>query len=252
MEEFIIKIDTGKNSSNDTDTKVPIDLVIEPGLLPETRHILPRFQVSGWLAHYPHFLEKKIHRNPRNLLSHVQRILLHHAKKDASATYGALIDLFLVLGQQGGALRKNLLEKTSNLLVEDQRLFLSEHIDSGLKAKHLTSSISGTCLSKGTDGDLAIVNRTDIDELESSSPLMLAREYLRQGNPSTACLLLEGSLENDPGQEDICKELLTLYRDHSMRDAFFKTYSTMIGRQLASAEKWQETEQFFQGLKNNG
>jgi len=252
MEEFIIKTDVEENSNNDVAAKSPADFVIEPGLLPETRRLLPSFQVSGWLAHYPHFLEKKIHRNPRNLLSHVQRTLLQHAKRDANATYGALIDLFLVLGPRGRALRKNLLKKTSDLLSEDQRLLLSRHLDPGLEAKHLPSTIPDTCLSMSTNGDLMIVDRTDIDEAKMISPLLLAREYLKQGKPSAARLLLEGSLENDPGQEDICKELLKLYRDHSMQDAFFKTYNTMIGRRLASAEKWQETEQFFQGLKSNG
>ena len=249
MEEFIIKIDTEENPVNDTQAKIPADFVIEPGLLPETRRLVPNFQTSGWLAHYPHFLEKKIHRNPRNLLSHVQRTLLHHSKSDANATYGALIDLYLVLGSRGRALRKNLLEKTKALFSENQLSFLSQHLDSGLKAEHLTSAISGTCLSAGTDGDLMIVNRTDIDKAENANPLMLAREYLKQKDPSTARTLLEGSLQTDPGQEDNCEELLKLYRDHSMRDAFLKTYSTLIGRQLASSEKWQETEQFFQGVK---
>ena len=252
MEEFIVKISPEESSSNDADVKPPADYIIEPGLLPETRQITPSFQVSGWLAHYPSFLEKKIHRNPRNLLSHVQRTILHHAKRDADATYGALVDLYLVLGPRGRGLRENLLEKTKNLLSKKQFSFLSEHIDSGLKAEHITSSISDSCLSRNTGEDLMIVNRTDIGETESTGPLMLARKYIKHGDPSEAQVLLEGALENDAGQEDICEELLTLYRDHSMQEAFFKTYNTMIGRQLASANKWRETEQFFQGLKTNG
>lgn len=252
MEEFIVKISAEGNSSNDEEVNPPANYVIEPGLLPETRQITPSFQVSGWLAHYPDFLEKKIHRNPRNLLSHVQRTLLHHAKRDADATYGALVDLCLVLGPGGHGLRENLLEKTKNLLSKKQLSFLSKHIDSGLKAEHITSPISDSCLSRNTGEDLMIVNRTDIGETENTRPLVLARKYIKHGDPSAAQVLLEGALENDPGQEDICEELLTLYRDHSMREAFLKTYNTMIGRELASANKWRETEQFFQGLKTNG
>lgn len=252
MEEFIVKISPEESSGNDADVKPPAHYIIEPGLLPETRRLLPSFQVSGWLAHYPHFLENKIHRNPRNLLSHVQRTLLHHAKKDADATYGALVDLYLVLGPGGRGLRENLLEKTKTLLSKKQLSFLSEYIDSGLKAEHITSSISDSCLSRNTGEDFMIVNRTDIGETETTGPLALARRYIKHGDPSAAQVLLEGALENDPGQEDICEELLTLYREHSMREAFFKTYNSLIGRQLASAKKWQETEQFFQGLKTNG
>ncbi len=250
MEEFIVKTNSENNSSNDADIKPPKDYVVEPGLLPETRQLVPNFPVSGWLAHYPRFLEKKIHRNPHNLLTHVQRILLHHATKKTTATYGALIDLYWVLGSRGQALRKNLLNKTKDILSKEQLTFLSEHIESGLNTKNLTASIPGACLPKHIGGEQRIINRTDIDETENTPPIALAQEYLHQGDPSTACLILESALENDPCQEDICEELLTLYRDHSMHDAFTKTYNTMLGRRLASTKKWQETERFFQGLKN--
>jgi hypothetical protein len=253
MEEFIIKKDPQSGANKKSRNKLPPSYVIEPGLLPETRRILPNFKVSGWLAHYPRFLAKKVHRNPRNLLSHVQRTRLHHALGNANATFGALTDLYLVLGSKGRSLRKNLLEKTRDLLSEDQRHFLSKHLDSGLTAQHLTSSTPNTYLPGSANGNLTIVNRTNnTNEPHHSDPLLLSREYIKEGDPFTARLILEITLASDPGQKDICKELLELYRDQSMRSAFFKTYNSLIGRQLALADQWRETEHFFRDQDNNG
>lgn len=252
MDEFIVKISPEENSANSAEIKSASGYVIEPGLLPESRSILPSFQVSGWQADYPRFLEKRVQRNPRNLLSHVQRTLLHQSMGNAEATYGALIDLYLVLGSRGHALRKNLLEQASDLLSEDQLNFLSEHVDSGLSREHIKSSIPDACLSKSTSGDLTIVNRAGINEADNTDPLALAHQYLKLKDPSAAQLILEGALENDPGREDICKELLTLYRDHSWKDAFFKTYNELLGRKLAVPDEWRQTEQFFLELQNNG
>jgi len=253
MEEFVVKKDSQGSTNKKARSKLPSNYVIEPGLLPETRHILPNFKVSGWLAHYPRFLAKKVHRNPRNLLSHVQRTRLHHALGDANATFGALADLYLVLGSKGRSLRENLLEKTRDLLSEDQRHFLSKHLDSGLTTQHFTSSISNASLPGSADGNLTIVNRTNnTSEPHHSDPLLLSREYIKEGDPFTARLILETTLASDPGQKDICKELLKLYRDQSMRSAFFKTYNALIGRQLALADQWRETEHFFRDQNNNG
>jgi hypothetical protein len=253
MNEFIVRIKPEGESAADKEIESQAaDYVVEPGLLPESRRLLPSFQVSGWLTGYPSFLEKRIHRNPRDLLSHVQRTLLEHIKRDAHATYGALIDLYLALGPRGYDLRKNLLNKTKDLLAEDQFLFLSEHLDSGLKAEHLKSPVSGACLSKGAVGNLTIVNRSNAGKSKSSDPMTLAREYLKQKDASTAQVILEGALDNDPGQKDICQALLTIYREHLQQDAFFKTYYTLLGRRLAIPDKWKETEQFFLSLKNNG
>lgn len=258
MDEFIVKVNSEENPDNaaktgtDKNNSVGKAYVIEPSLLPESRSILPSFQVSGWLASYPHFLEKRVQRNPRNLLSHVQRTLLHFSMGKADATYGALVDLFLILGPRGPALRENLLGKTKGLLSEDQFHFLSTRIDAGLKTEDVKSSVAGACLAKISSGDLNIVNRTDIDAVDSSDPLTLARECLQQKDPAAAQLILEGALENDPGQEDVCKDLLTLYRENSMSDAFSRTYNSLLGRRLAVAELWRETEQFLQDAKSNG
>jgi hypothetical protein len=58
-------------------------------------------------------------------------------------------------------------------------------------------------------------------------------------------IILENALHHDPGDAEVCRKLLELYKQQNTREAFYRTYSTHIGRHLALPEVWSETEKFF-------
>ena len=105
MELFVVK-----KGSTDADSAQPrVSYTIEPSLFPVTGRLQPIYGNEGWQSAYRRHLERKIQRNPRDLLAHTRRILLNYEARDEKACYGALIDLFLILGSRGLAIRENLL-----------------------------------------------------------------------------------------------------------------------------------------------
>ena len=244
MKEFIVKIGQDNTASESGSKSFAAEFVPELSLLPESHRILPDYQIKAWRYKYPDHLEKRLRRNPRDLLSHVQRILLHRAQKKPDQTYGALLDLFLVLGSRGQALRKNILKRCRKLLAEKHYRFLKDHLETGLYKDFIRDSVNYSFLSPGTTGNPAIVanNKTQQSDWEA---ILLARHYLAKNNILAAQRLLKLVLQTDPGNAVICRELLSLYRLHNLPEAFFETYYSLLGRQLALPENWRAAEQFF-------
>jgi hypothetical protein len=58
-------------------------------------------------------------------------------------------------------------------------------------------------------------------------------------------VMLEDALQHDPGDEAVCRELLSLYKKYDAQEAFYRTYTGLIGRCLAVPELWQDTEKLF-------
>ena len=73
----------------------------------------------------------------------------------------------------------------------------------------------------------------------ASVPLELARQAIAAGRDDAAQLLLEGALDEDPGDVQVCDALLGLYRRRRARADLLKTRAALLGRRLALPEKWQ-------------
>ena len=73
----------------------------------------------------------KVARRPDDLLSHTHRVLLHCRLGQGAAAYGALLDLYHVLGERGAALRQRLLNAADPLLDPGQRALLRIHLRAG-------------------------------------------------------------------------------------------------------------------------
>ncbi len=212
---------------------------IEASLLPASRRLLRELPVIGMEGGYLRFLEQRIHRNPRDLATHVRRLLLNHTLGDRAGTNGALVDLFLVLGYRGYPLRKRLLYIVGDTLSEEQRQFFSSHLEDGLYADDTGSSVPRACLSRQIHGSVRIVAEVGARELPHRDPVAVARNALAANEDDVAKAILEGALDADPGSEEICVELLSLYKRRELRDDFLRTYTSMIGRKLARPDLWQ-------------
>ncbi len=218
---------------------------VEVSLLPPTRRLLRDFPVPGLESPYLRHLEQRITRNPRDLLSHVRRLYLADALGDVDAITGALTDLFLVLGQQGRQLRGRLLKLTGDKLAAEQRQFFEKHLEGGLDSNEPIPQFTRSRLSKRVSGTTNIVSRVKADTSHSIGPVQLARESISKGHYDVAQAVLEGALESDPGNRDACTALLDLYSDRGLRRDFDKTYTTLLGRQLACRERWDDLARRF-------
>ncbi len=218
---------------------------VEVSLLPPTRRLLRDFPVPGLEGPYLRHLEQRISRNPRDLLSHVRRFYLADALGDLDAITGALTDLFLVLGQQGRQLRGRLLKLAGYKLTAEQRQFFDNHLERGLDSNEPIPQFAQSRLSKRVSGTTRIVSRVKEDASSSIDPVQLARESISKGRYDVAQAVLEGALETDPGDRDVCAALLDLYSSRGLRRDFDKTYTTLLGRQLACRDRWDDLARRF-------
>ena len=214
-------------------------VAVEVSLLPQTRRLLWDFPVPGLEWPYLRHLEQRIVRNPRDLLSHVRRLYLANALGDTDAVTGALTDLYLALGKEGARLRSRMLRLVGNRLNNEQLAFFEAHLEQGLDATEAMPELSQSRLSKRVIGTTHIVSRPRVDASGSDDPVRLARDSIARGHPDVAQAVLEGALESDPGNREVCEELLELYGDRNLRGDFYKTYTALLGRRLACRNQWE-------------
>lgn len=217
----------------------------EAGLAKETRDLLPKFAVKTWREAHLGYLERRISRNPRDLLAHTQRILLNRQSRDIQGTWGAMLDLFLALGNAGYDLRKTLLEKSVKLLDQEQKRFLRKHLKRGLFPGDRIPEASMSCLSNGVTGITHFIERNDLANLKNAMPAENARFLQTSESWKLAQHLLEDRLRIDPGDSEACEELLALYRKKDLREEFRRSYARLSSRQLALPESWKKLDREF-------
>ncbi len=221
---------------------------IEPGLLPPSRDLLPQQKTPAASERVADYLETRITRNPRDLLSHVQRALLHHQRGQPDDCFAALIDLFVALGTAGRSLRASLIRQTADLLSDTQHQFLQAHLDVPIKASESLPKDCAAALTEGVSGTTRIVEAVN-RPLAPDELLESAYRAIEAGEDQTARIYLEKRLDNDPGDAPATLELLALYKRNGMRDAFRRARTRLSSRRLALPELWDKLEtQFDQGV----
>ncbi len=217
---------------------------IEPGLLPRSRALLPEADDPRLTERLGGYLESRIARNPRDLLSHVQRILLHHEKGEPDACFAALADLFVALGASGRELRENLLRQTADLLTGEQVRLLQRHLDVPLTPDLPLPGIGASSLTHGVSGSTGVI--ASVHSLDDNPDLLhAAYQSLEAGDEERARRYLEQALDQDPGDATVVMELLALYQRNHLRDAFFSALTRFSSRKLALPELWEKLERHF-------
>jgi hypothetical protein len=85
-------------------------------------------------------------RDPLDLEAQTRRVLLSTQPPHQVQNFGALIDLFLALGDKGRGLRKALLDVSRTCLAEEELRFLDAHLDAGLARRATLPSGTGSVL----------------------------------------------------------------------------------------------------------
>ena len=222
-------------------------LPIEPSLFPEPRGLVPRGPGTPSQLLYLRHLERRIQRNPRDLHAHVRRTLIYRTLGDRDAGFGALIDLFLILGPRGLQLRENLLLRWEGKFPEARYRFLRARLKSGLQASEPLPRGVSSVLARGITG---VTNIVEVSEDASSTfedPVQRAQERMAKGDRAAAQAILEAAFREDPGREDVCRELIGLYRRENLPESFFTTYVEGLSRRLAVPHLWEDTERSFLG-----
>jgi hypothetical protein len=159
-------------------------------------------------AHFAHALV----RNPRNLLLHVQRILLYAETSDP-AILGTLCDLFLVLQEKGEPLRRRLLALSRPLLnLSDYQALRQLLHTSESPSSMLRQICERTRLSDGISGSTRLISKLTRTAAVQEDPLETARQQLEVGQAELAQQTLEAAVLADPQRLALHLALLEIYR----------------------------------------
>ncbi len=213
----------------------PSTAPVETAFLPEEKALLPTVDDERLEQALVEHMERRIGRNPRALRTHVQRILMLHRERDATGCFDALVDLFIVLGPRGRALRANLMQQCLDLLDKREFDFLRRHLDNGIDAATALPETASSLLTLGVSGSANLL----ADKPASPDNLLQqALTAIGHGNDEAAQRYLEQALEIDPGHELASMELLALYRRNGLRSDFLNTWTRLSSRKLALPEMW--------------
>ncbi|MDH5650006.1 MAG: hypothetical protein OEY67_10175 [Gammaproteobacteria bacterium] len=144
----------------DAEAEIPV----EPAFL-ISGHKSLYLNVTHWSDKARDYLAHHVARKPNDLRTQIQRINVNHAFQDVDGTYGAVLDLFIVLGKDGIGLRRRVLRQCDKLLRPDVRLALKLHLVSGVTALTSMPPAPRSVLTKGLLGTANLVEFLLIREM---------------------------------------------------------------------------------------
>ena len=167
------------------------------------------------------YLGQQIKQRPRDLRAHMQRIFLLLEAAEEPQLFGALVDLFIVLGSAGTALKVRCLTQAAPVLTESHRLFLEQAAEGGLQPDNPTlARIRHSVLSMGFSGRAAIVAKREQQSGGYQSPYDEAMACLEYGQLDEARRVLEEALRRMSDDPRISRQLLEIYQRTRDDNAF--------------------------------
>ncbi len=187
------------------------------------------------LDHFAHVISK----NSADLLVHVQRINLYVTQSDPNGVCGALLDLFLVLGAKGTALRKRMCEIAAPSLSHTAREFFSDNLASGVSATDVLPISPTSVLSRGLRGTTDLVQRVGVSGVVTRDPLDEANECLEYGQIDAARRILEAAVLEQPDRAELHNDLLEIYQRTEDGENFHGMYEKLSARHNPLADSWE-------------
>ena len=216
---------------------------IEPAFLQKNKlflsdsHCLPTM-ITDKLAH-------KITRFPNDLRSHIQRIFIFIEHKKNESVYSSLIDLFLVLGDKGAALRKRMLSSAQFLLSETQFSVLSQSFSSDSFPQSSLVDISQSVLSSGNNSGMPFILKVDESEDDINTIIDEARSYLEYGQLGEAINALQEAVITYPNKLELQYDLLEIFQKTHDKAGFIDCYEQLIDKGLYLPPLWQQLAKEF-------
>lgn len=190
------------------------------------------------------YLEQRIAAEPSHLLHHIRRIALQYGLDRPEALYGALIDLFLVLGSEGRALRRRMTHGCRDRLLPEHYTHLTRWLDGSPLSAEAIPPLHSSLFGLGMGGNLQLVDVREVADPDTRDALIEARECIEYSQIDEARQILETAALAHPGRADLQWELLDLYRAQRDASHFLKLYPTFATDDNPLAEDWRATARF--------
>ena len=187
------------------------------------------------LDHFSHLVRA----SPADLRAHVQRINLGVAQADANAVYGALLDLFLVLGAKGAALRKRMHQLAGPALSPEIRELFQDYLERGVTETDVLPTAAASVLSRGLRGTTRLIERVGAGAAAARDPLDEANECLEYGQVEAARCILEAAVLAEPARVELHNDLLEIYERTKDRENFLDMHRKLSAGQNPLADSWE-------------
>lgn len=188
-------------------------------------------------------LIRRLNRQPRDLLTHVRRVLLARKLRDPEMTFAACEALFAILGEKGKGLRTHLLRLCAPVLGSERRgrleLIAQSHEPGGMD--FLLPSHPIVRFEHARDFSSSMQIMSAVEE---------ATQYLESGQVSEARACLEDHLQLEPADAEAHRLLLEIYRRAQDGEALRAMRARLEARENLPpplAALWHETEKAIVG-----
>lgn len=188
------------------------------------------------------FLANRVKREPTNLRIHSQRVLLNIERLECEPLFGALLDLFSVLGDKGLDLRQRMLTSAKSVLDKNIYEFLASSLEPGLAAKTNIPEAPYAVLGRnGRRSSTPLVTRQKDQRIEPVDPVSEARDCIGHGQLDLAQEILERAARADPSNQEVAQELLSIFA-HTRNIAAKEDFIESLGDENDFCPTWREAK----------
>ena len=213
----------------------------EPAFAASGGRLMPRVppsQVPAFCDYYAF----RILRRPGDLSAHLARVLLLAGTGGSTALYGAILDLFRVLGGRGLPLREDVLRRCSPMLDEAARQHLEYFLSHPERLGKETAGIPGLVASPVSGPRLSIPANRECRE--TGDPVKEAEDHLQYGNVEAAISVLRNRLLDEPADEGAGALLLEVFRHAGDLERGRAWHRRMLDTGAENTRWWQELGQW--------
>lgn len=190
----------------------------------------------------------RVARTPSDLANHLRRIRLNFDVGNFEDLYASLLDLFLVLKDNGHSLRLRLVKAAKPNLRDEHYGALMEILNAGYGDRESFPATRFSMLRKGLQGTSTLVSVKSNTPKTVRDPLDEARECIEYSQIEEARLILESALLTNPDRREIHVDLLEIYRVSRDQSNFKKMKEKLESLVNPYLEIWQETVEYFAGV----
>ncbi|MCF7971520.1 MAG: hypothetical protein K9L22_10205 [Methylococcaceae bacterium] len=182
-------------------------------------------------------------KQPRNLLIHLQRIIICYEKNNEAQLSAALMDLFVVLDGVGNAIKQRMLAGSRKHLSTP----LFEQLQTYIDTPQCIQSNIYTVLTLGWEpnDELRLVQRSNSNKSEEYDPLQVARDYIEYSQLEEAVKVLELAILDDPQRTELHTDLIELYQFTNDYDGFNKMQLALAKINHSMQAQWAALHSYF-------
>jgi hypothetical protein len=183
-----------------------------------------------------------VRKKPKDLMAHMQRIMICYEHKEEAQLYAAVADFFMVLKGAGLAIKQRILTGVRSKLSADSQ----QNLLAAINDSHLVVGNTYCVLTSGIENDSEMV----LTPVESKvdlvhDPLQIARDYIEYSQLEQAQKVLEEAVLSDPQQIEIHNDLLELYRLTNNNDGFNEVYAALSDVHHPMKAQWNDLKAYF-------